>query len=210
MSKIATVLPHRVFGAKSNQPAAPDARGTAWYRRRPVGVYQRSIAIGLMLSLGAVVLSACGGGQSASTTQNSLQKQRAAQGQKTKQKESLNGTVVGMHYVQMATSVDPLRSQLTAALSAGQALPEPQAKTVVAELEQFDAALPKLSVPGDLRLTLKDLRTADEGLVQALTAIEGATTVTPSQVAAARTALQRQRAAATTMSTALGLSTSKH
>jgi len=163
-----------------------------------------------MLSLGAVALSACGGGQSASTAQKAAQGQQTAQAEKAKQKAHIDDTVVGMHYVQMAKSVDPLTSQLPAELSAGGALPDSQVKTVVAELEQFDAALLNLSVPGDLRATVTTLRTADEDLVTDLTAIEEAETVTPQQKATALTALQRQQAAASAMSTALGLSTSSH
>jgi hypothetical protein len=181
-----------------------------WYRRLIVGVCQRSIVVGLLLSFGAVAISACGGGQSASTAQKAVQGQQAAQAQNAKQKAKLDDTVVGMHYVQMASSVDPLTSQLPAELSAGRDLPDVQVKTVVAELNSFDAAMLRLSVPRDLRVTLETLSTANERLVKDLTAIENAKTVTPLQETAARSALQRQHAAASAMSSALGLSASTH
>lgn len=185
------------------------SNGGTWYRRVVVGVCRRSIVVGF-LSLGAVALSACGGGQSSSTAQKAVQGQQAAQAEKAKQNGKLSDTVIGMHYVQMAKSVDPLTSQLSAELSAGRALPDLQVKTAVSELEQFDAAMLRLSVPRDLRVTLDTLRTVDERLVKDLTAIEDAKTVTPQQHAAARIALQRQHAAASALSTALGLSGSTH
>ena len=206
--RVAIVIPCRAIGARNSRSARTSSGGT-WYRRAVVGVCRRSIVVGF-LSLGAVALSACGGGQGSSTAQKAVQGQQAAQAEKAKQNGKLSDTVIGMHYVQMAKSVDPLTSQLSAELSAGRALPDLQVKTAVSELEQFDAAMLRLSVPRDLRVTLDTLRTADERLVKDLTAIEDAKTVTPQQHAAARIALQRQHAAASALSTALGLSGSTH
>jgi hypothetical protein len=206
--RVAIVIPCRAFSARTSRSSRTSSGGT-WYRRAVVGVCRRSIVVGF-LSLGAVALSACGGGQSSSTAQKAVQGQQAAQAEKAKQNGKLSDTVIGMHYVQMAKSVDPLTSQLSAELSAGRALPDLQVKTAVSELEQFDAAMLRLSVPRDLRVTLDTLRTADERLVKDLTAIEDAKTVTPQQHAAARIALQRQHAAASALSTALGLSGSTH
>ena len=163
-----------------------------------------------MLTFGALALSACGDGHSASTAQKAAQEQHAGQAEKVKQKVHIDDTVVGMHYVQMAGSVDPLTSQLAAELSAGGDLLPPKVKTVVTELEQFDAAILTLSVPSDLRTTLSTLRISDKDLVTDLMAIEEAQTVTPQQKAKVLLALQRQRGAAAAMSSALGLSTATH
>lgn len=210
MGKFADVTPCGTSGAGTGRPAALTRRGGAWYRRPTVAVGQRSIVVGLLLSFGAVTLSACGSGPSAGTAQKAAQGQQAAQAEKAKQKGDVDDTVVGMHYVQMANSVDPLTSQLPAELSSGRTLPSLQVKTVAAELEQFDAAILRLHVPANLRVALNSLRNADERLVQDLTDIEDAKTVTPQQEATALSALHRQQAASSALSTALGLSTSTH
>ena len=78
-----------------------------------MGGWRRSIVVGF-LSLGAIALSACGSGQISNSAQKAVQGQKAAQAEKAKQNGKLYDTVVGMHYVQMAKSVDPLTSQLAA------------------------------------------------------------------------------------------------
>ena len=207
---VAIVISTRAFRVRTSQPTALTSGRGMWYRHPIMGVHQRSIVVGLLLGFAAIALSACGGGPSASTTQKAAQGQQAAQAQNAEQKAKAHDTVVGMHYTQMASSVDPITSQLHAELSTGRNLPDQQVKSLVAELDQFDAAVLRLSVPSGLRMTVDNLRTANERLVKDLTALEGAKTVTPAQEAAARGALQRQRVAASAMSSALGISTSTH
>jgi hypothetical protein len=209
MSRKASVRSSRALDTSIETAPTLGPRERIRYRGVIVGVRQFWMVVGVLL-IGAIALGACGGDQSVSAGQKTVEQQQAVQAQKAKQKETVGNTVVGMHYAQMASSVDPLMSQLSTELSAGRAIPNQQVKMVLAGLKQFDVAVLRLRVPSDLRGKLADLRTTNERLVDDLTSIQNAKSVTTQQEEAARTALQRQRAAATALSTALGLPASTH
>jgi hypothetical protein len=163
-----------------------------------------------MLGIAAVVLGACGASHDATTGQKAAQDQQATQAQKAAQVQTLDATVVGMHYVQMAKAVDPLAARLQAEVATGKAVPSTQVKATTSAVEQFDTAAASLAAPGNLQVTLHTLLAADGHLVKDLAAVKGTSPATPMQKAAILTDLNQRQSAASALSAVLGTSPSTH
>ena len=133
----------------------------------------KAIVVVPMLGIAALVLGACGAGHNATTAQKAAQDQQAAQAQKAAQVQTLDATVVGMHYVQMAKAVDPLAARLRAEVATGKAVPSTQVKATTSAVEQFDTAAASLAAPGNLQVTLHTLLAADGHLVKDLAVVKG-------------------------------------
>jgi hypothetical protein len=161
-----------------------------------------------LVAAGGLVLSACSSGHSPSAgARGHTGGATAASGSrsgKANQAQEVDLTVVGMHFVQMATAAQPIVKALQADLAGHKAFTAPYAERLAAALQQFDAAAPKLAVSNGLQPRLESLLAADGNILKDVPRSGLPSSVPDAQGSVLRGALSQWESADSNLATALG------